>query len=74
LPKLGEARAKAQAAYEKLAGDSKAKEEDKKAAKEAWVKSYNDWKKTYDLYKALPEEADAWKVGGAVTAKYLEKL
>jgi hypothetical protein len=37
------------------------------------VKAYNEWKMVFNDYTALPEEADAWKVGGAVTNKYLGK-
>jgi Domain of unknown function (DUF4157) len=69
----GEARQKAQAEYEKIVADPKGTPEKTQAAKDAWVKAYNEWKSVYNDYTALPEEADAWKVGGAVTNKYLGK-
>ena len=74
----------AEKAYKKLAKDAKAKAEAKAAALKAWQDAYKAWqlaykawenadkarKENYQKYKNLPEEKDAWAVGGSVRAAY----
>ena len=73
LGALGTARTKAEADYRTIAADKSAKPEAVAAAKAKWDQVVDEWRAAYKLYKALPEEADAWAVGGAVTTAYLAK-
>ena len=62
--------AAALAEYDALAKDPKADPKAKAAAFKKWQDAYAAWKVSYDKYRALPEEADAWKIGGKTRAGY----
>ena len=73
LGPLRVARDQAQAAYEAIKSDAAVSAATKQTALQKWIDAYNAWKTNHNAYMNLPEEADAWKVGGAVTAAYLKK-
>lgn len=73
LNPLEEAVDKAQADYDKIKSDPAVSADKKSEAFSAWTGAYDKWKENSDKYHALPEEADAWKVGGKVTSTYLGK-
>lgn len=73
LRPLDDAVDKAQAAYDKIKSDPAVSADKKSEALKAWTGAYDKWKENIDKYHALPEEADAWKVGGKVTSAYLKK-
>jgi hypothetical protein len=43
----------------------------KQAARTAWVTAYNALQPAYAAYRALPEEADAFRAGDAAGAAYV---
>jgi hypothetical protein len=81
--RMGDASAKSDAAereYDRLRADTTASADDKKSALAAWkaaFAAYNAAKMTfnasYAAYTALPEEADAWKLGDRVMTAYKSK-
>ena len=73
LFKTGDANTKAQQAYDASSKDPKATPETKAAALKKWQDSYQAFMAAHAVYKALPEEADAFKTGGAVESKYKAK-
>ena len=70
MPRLRVPMAAALAEYDALAKDPKADPKAKAAAFKKWQDAYAAWKVSYDKYRALPEEADAWKIGGKTRAGY----
>jgi hypothetical protein len=66
LPVKTKALDTAKANMDKVNADPKSSAADKKAATDKAIAAYNDYKKTYDAYRNLPEEADAWRTGNAV--------
>ena len=73
LFKAGDANTKAQQAYDACSKDPKATPETKAAALKKWQDAYQAFIAAHAVYKALPEEADAFKTGGAVESKYKAK-
>jgi len=73
LFKTGDANTKAQQAYDASAKDPTATAETKAAALKKWQDAYTAFTAAVTVYKALPEEADAYKTGGAVESKYKAK-
>lgn len=67
------ARKEAEDEVVKVRDDPKSTPAEQEAAERSWQDARKAWKNIYQQYLALPEEADAWKVGGAVSDKYLEK-
>ena len=68
------------AKYKQLQTEKGADHADTKAALAAWKTAYTAYESakttfdaTYAAYRALPEEADAWKLGDRVTAAYKDK-
>ena len=73
LFKTGDANTKAQQAYDVTSKNPKATAESKAAALKLWQDAYQAFIAAHAVYKALPEEADAFKTGGAVESKYKAK-
>lgn len=64
----------AAAEYANVTADKTATKEQKDAAYKKWSDAYAAYKKEAgDPYHALPEEADAWAVGGKMKAAYTKK-
>lgn len=56
--------------YHKLDKDPKATAVQKKAALDHWKKAYAEWQQTYEAYRSLPEESDAWTAGDNVESAW----
>ena len=72
LETLGEALAKAEAKYDQVMADPQSTQQAKDKARLAWTLASTRFDAVYKKYRALPEEADAWSVGGATQAAYLK--
>ena len=68
--RLAAASQQAQAAYDRVNADPAATPAAKQAAQTAWVAAYNALQPAYAAYRALPEEADAFRAGDAASAAY----
>ncbi|MEO7732327.1 MAG: hypothetical protein ABIY55_15260 [Kofleriaceae bacterium] len=68
--RLAAASQQAQAAYDRVNADPAATPAAKQAAQTAWVAAYNALQPAYAAYRALPEEADAFRAGDAAGAAY----
>lgn len=71
LHNKSEAQDKADGDYKVLAANPGTNVLDLDRAKQTMEKAAKEYDDVYENYRALPEEADAWKVGGAVTSAYL---
>jgi len=69
--RLAAASQQAQAAYDRVNADPAATAAAKQAARTAWVTAYNALQPAYAAYRALPEEADAFRAGDAAGAAYV---
>lgn len=69
--KKSDAQDKAQSDYEELAAKPGASSAEIAQAKQAMEKAEKEYDDADGRYRGLPEEADAWKIGGAVTSAYL---
>ncbi len=66
LPKLTDSYNRALAANNKLQADPSATAAQRHAAYESATKALKEYQAGYDQYRALPEEADAWRAGDGV--------
>ena len=71
LPKIRKKLKAARAALAKLDKNPKATEKQKEAARKKVEDLEKEAATAYDAYRALPEEADAWDVGGEASTQWL---
>lgn len=58
------------AEQERVGADAKSTPAQSKAAQAHWDKIYASYKKAFDGYRALPEEADAWQAGDSLDRRW----